>query len=60
MMNAVHTRRNNYVIQHALQTDRQPPVGMMKERRAFERDEEHEQHYRSNTEERDCKRKKAD
>ena len=40
MMNAVHTRRDNGQVQNALESDWQPPVGMMKTSRGLKRDEE--------------------
>src|SRR6266481_228404 len=42
MMNTVHARRDDDQIQNPFELYRQTPVGMMKERRGFERDEEHE------------------
>ena len=52
MMNPVHPRRHDHEIQKSLQRDRQSPVGMVKECRRFERDEENNQKNRPNTEER--------
>src|SRR5262249_7136679 len=40
--------------------DRQTPVGMMKEGLGFERDEEHDQHYRCDAKERYREGKKTD
>src|SRR5207253_9347583 len=59
MMNAVHARRHNDQIQNSFELDRQSPVGMMKERRGLECDEEHDQHYRRDAKERHRKGKKA-
>ncbi len=59
MMDAVHARRHNDQVQNALELNRQPPVGMMKERRGFERDEENNEHDRRDAEQNDCERKKS-
>src|SRR5688500_12077694 len=42
MMNAVHSRRHDHVVEKTLQAKRQPPVGMMKKTRGFENDFEDE------------------
>ena len=47
-------------IQNALEPDRQPPVGMMKECRSFECDKEHKEHYRGDAEDHYCDRKETD
>ena len=60
MMDAVHPRRDDNQIQNALEPDRQPPVGVMKECRSFECDKKHKEHYRRDPEGRHCKREKAD
>src|SRR5436190_16068384 len=60
VMNTVHARRNNYVVQYPFHTNRQSPVGMMKQGRGFECDKEHDQHYRPDSEDGYRKRKKPD
>src|SRR6266536_6523824 len=60
MMNAVHPRCDKDQVQNPLQLNRQPPVGMMKERCGLKRNEEHDQHFRADAEEDHCKRKKTD
>src|ERR1043166_7549639 len=52
MMNPVHPRRHDDEVQKSLQRDRQSPVGMVKECRRFERDEENNQKNWPDTEER--------
>ena len=56
----MHPRRDDNEIQNAFEPDREPPVGMMKECRRFEADEENQKHYRRDAEDHHCKRKKAD
>src|SRR4029450_11129399 len=58
MMNAVHPRSYNDQIQNAFESDRKPPVGMMKEGLGFKGEEKNKEHYRSNAENQDSKRKK--
>src|SRR5436309_3264613 len=59
MMNAVDSRRNDHQVQNPLDYNRQPPIGMMKECRSLECNEEHDEHQRCNAEEQHCKRKKS-
>src|SRR5260370_33068751 len=60
MMDRVHSRRNDDQVQNPFEFNRQSPVGMMKECRGFECDEEHDQHYRADAEKHHSKRKKSD
>src|SRR5438105_3197594 len=60
MMDPMHARRHHNQVQQALQFNRQTPVGMMKESRSFQCDEEDHQHYRSDTEEHHRKGEKSD
>src|SRR5260370_39915125 len=60
MMDRVHSRRNDDQVQNPFEFNRQSPVGMMKECRGFECDEEHDQHYRTDAEKHHSKRKKSD
>src|SRR5438552_5748061 len=59
MMNPVHARCNDDQIQNLLDPNRQTPVGMMKECRDLECDEEHDQHYWPDAKEHHRERKKA-
>ena len=44
VMNTVHSRRHNDVIQNPFEPDGQSPIRMMKQCRAFKRDEKNQQH----------------
>src|SRR5205823_2636347 len=60
MMNPVHARGDDDHIQNPFDFDWQPPVGMMKECRGLQCDEEHHQHHGGDAEDRYCKRDKSD
>src|SRR5438874_1834248 len=59
MMYAVHSRRDDYGIENAFEPDRQAPVGMMKQRRAFEGDKETQQRNWSDAKDEDSDREKS-